>query len=621
MTNQQIGTLSKRLIWLRTLAVSLFIMLAVGFWHFQVVRHTQFQEMAVNNHQRARSLLAPRGLVFDRHEHLLVDNRKSFTVSIIREHSTDLEYTTSFLSQVTRVDKQKIKAALDARKDEPLFRPIAVIEDATLQQVASVMARRLDAELPDVVVEEIPMRSYPQDSLGAHIFGYVGEASNAQVKEGIARSGAVIGQSGVEKTYNDLLMGKNGTRHVVVNSVGRKISTIRETPPIEGQRVQLTIDYDLQEAAEASFKQAGLRGSAVLLDPRNGEILALASLPAYDPNTFAGGIDRLTWNDLNSDSFYPLRNRAIQGRYAPGSTFKIVVATAALEEGLVTPDHKVNCKGGATYYGRYVQCYRGRGHGLVDMRQALEKSCNVYFYTLGDMLGIDQINKWASQFGLAGLTGIDLPNEVASIVPSTEWKYEQTGEKWYPGETISVSIGQGQVSVTPISLAVMIATLANGEEQVVPRLVKAVGTGDGKWEPMSSPPVVRNNVLFSPETLETLREGLWLAVNDSGTAIRAKVSGRDVAGKTGTAQVISNEGRLAALGKTDLDLRDHGWFVFFAPKDNPEIAGVIFAEHAEQGSVGAPIAKHLVETYFAKKEGIPLPQLEPSTASEFSGVM
>ena len=619
MIDQQIGALSKRLSWLRIFVVSLFIMLAAGFWHFQVIKYPQFQEMAVNNHQRARSLLAPRGLVFDRHEHLLVDNRKSFTVSIIREHSADLEYTISLLSQVTRVDKQKIRMAIDARQDEPLFRPIAVIEDATLRQVASVMARRLDSELPDVVVEEVPVCSYPQDSLGAHIFGYIGEASNVQVKEGIARSGAIVGQAGVEKTYNDLLMGKNGTRHVVVNSVGREISTIREIPPTEGQRVQLTIDYDLQKAAEASFKQANLRGSAVLLDPRNGDVLALTSLPAYDPNTFAAGIDSLTWDDLNSDSFYPLRNRAIQGRYAPGSTFKIVVAAAALEEGLVTPDHKVDCKGGATFYGRYVQCYRGRGHGVVDMRQALEKSCNVYFYTLGDMLGIDQIHLWASKFGLTGRTGIDLPNEAASLVPSTEWKYEQTGEKWYPGETISVSIGQGQVSVTPVSLAVMIATLANGKEQVVPRLVKAVGVGDGKWEQMSSP-VVRDNVLFSPETLETLRDGLWMAVNESGTAIQARVPGRDVVGKTGTAQVISMEGRLATLGKTDLDLRDHGWFVFFAPKDNPEIAGVIFAEHAEQGSIGAPIAKHLIETYFAKKEGMPLPQLESSTASQFSGV-
>jgi penicillin-binding protein 2 len=298
----------------------------------------------------------------------------------------------------------------------------------------------------------------------------------------------------------------------------------------------------------------------------------------------------------------------IQGRYSPGSTFKIVVATAALEEGIATPDFRVNCGGGATFYGRYFRCWKKGGHGSVDMRRALEQSCNVYFYTLGNMVGVDRLHKWAENLGLAGKTGIDLPNEQESIVPSTEWKRRRTGEKWYAGETISVSIGQGQVSVTPAALAQMITTVANGGTRVTPHVIRAIDDGSG-WKEIP-PAIVANRVAFRPETLAALHDGLWMVVNGAGTGGRARIPGRDVAGKTGTAQVISNQGRERAKG-TDMDLRDHGWFVFFAPKDNPEIAGVVFAEHGEHGALGAPIAKHVIETYFAKKEGKPLPTLEP----------
>jgi penicillin-binding protein 2 len=274
----------------------------------------------------------------------------------------------------------------------------------------------------------------------------------------------------------------------------------------------------------------------------------------------------------------------------------------------VTPDHKVYCGGSASFFGRNFLCHLKGGHGLIDMRHAIEQSCNVYFYTLGNMLGVDRIHKWAERLGLVGKTGIDLPNEQESIVPSTEWKLQRTGERWYPGETISVAIGQGQVTVTPISLAVMMATIANGGTRVTPHIVRAVDEGGG-WK-MAAPPAVADEVAFRPQTLGALHDGLWMVVNAAGTGRRARVPGRDVAGKTGTAQVISIQGRQAARG-TDRDLRDHGWFVFFAPKENPEIAGVIFGEHNEHGYLGAPIAKHVVETYFAKKEGRPFPVLAP----------
>src|SRR5688572_4648751 len=585
-----------------------FGLLACGFWFLQVVQHAKFKEMAANNHQRTLTLRAPRGVIFDRTGRLLVENRNSFNISIVREHTKDLDRTIRVLSWVTGVEEKAIREIVDRQRREPSYRPIVVIQDATLAQVASVSARKLDFELPDVLVQEVPTREYPDEAMAAHLIGYVGEANEEQMESDGVTTGSIVGQFGVERVYNKILMGEDGAKRVVVNSMGREIRTLEEEKPKEGRRVQLTIDYDLQKAAEDGFRHAGFNGSALILDPNNGEVLSLVSLPAYDPNDFAAGIDRATWNALNTDPLRPLQNRTIQGRYSPGSTFKIVVATAALEEGIVDPDFRIGCGGGATFFGRYFLCHLKGGHGYVDMRTALEKSCNVYFYTLGNMLGVDKLHKWAVNLGLAGLTGIDLPNEQESIMPSTEWKRQRTGERWYPGETISVSIGQGQVTVTPASLAVMIATVANGGTRVTPHVIRAVDEGGG-WK-MATPPVVAERVAFKPTTLAALHEGLWRVVNASGTGTRARILGRDVAGKTGTAQVISNQGRQAARG-SGKDLRDHGWFVFFAPKDNPQIAGVIFGEHNEHGYLGAPIAKHVIETYFAKKEGLPLPTLKP----------
>jgi penicillin-binding protein 2 len=600
---RRIGT---RLIAVRVAVAVYFAVLVCSFWFLQVAQHEKFKEMAENNHQRLLPLRAPRGVMFDRHDRLLVENRNAFNISILREHSKDLNQTIQRLAEVTGVPEAEIREVVERHKREPAYRPIVVINDAPLPQVAAVITRRL--ELPDVVVQEVPTRQYPSEALGAHLFGYVGEASEEQVSEGAFAMGSVVGQSGVEKVYNTMLSGRDGARRVVVNSMGREIRPLAEEPPVEGKRVQLTIDLAMQKAAEDGFKHFGYNGAAIILDPRTGEILTFVSVPAFDPNKFASGIDRVTWNQLNTDKLLPLQNRAIQGRYSPGSTFKLVVAAAALEEGIATPDFKVHCSGGASFYGRYFKCHLAGGHGTVDMRHAIEKSCNVYFYTLGNMLGVDRIHKWAQILGLAGKTGVDLPNEVESIVPSSEWKKQRTGERWYPGETISVAIGQGQNSVTPMSLAVMMATLANGGTRLIPHLVRAIDEGKG-WTPVPAPDNPFKPVLFKPSTVSAIHDGLWLAVNGAGTAGRARIYGRDVAGKTGTAQVISNQGKERA-GKTDKDLRDHGWFVFMQPRDNPELAGVVFLEHAEHGYFGGPIARHVIETYYAEKEGRPLPRVE-----------
>jgi penicillin-binding protein 2 len=600
--------ISERLVVLQVTVIVAFAALGICFWVLQIVQHAKYEEMAENNHQRTLALRAPRGMLFDRTGKILVENRHSFTISIIREHSKDLDHTARLLAQVARLDLKQVQEIIERHRGEPSYRPIVVVDDATLAQVAAITARRLDFELPDVRVEEVPTRKYPE-SLAAHLFGYVGQVSDAQVASNSElKSGDIAGQSGLERVYNADLKGADGARVVVVNSMGREMRVLLEQKPTEGRRLQLTIDYDVQRATEEAFNavsEAGLTnaGAAVVLDPRTGEVLAFTSRPTYDPNAFAAGIDRGTWASLNTDEQRPLNNRATQGRFSPGSTFKMAVGLAGLEEDVIDPNFHVHCGGGANFYGRYFKCWKKGGHGSVDLRTAIAQSCDVYFYTVANMLGVDRINKWAMLLGLGVKSGIDLPNEVTGLVPSTKWKREVRHEKWYAGETISVGIGQGAVSVTPVSMAVYMATIANGGARVTPHLVKAMDDGSG-WKPVPTPPV-QSTFDITPEKLQAIRDGMWMVVNGSGTGGRARVVGKDVAGKTGTAQIISNQGRAAARGKRDL--RDNGWFAFFAPRDNPQIAGIVFLEHGMHGPNAASVAHHILDTFFAKQDGRPLP--------------
>lgn len=608
-------SLTLRLSVLQYLITLAFAALAVGFWVFQIAQHQKFREIAENNHIRRLPLPAPRGVLFDRDGRVLVENRNIFNIALVREQTRDIDTTLRVLAWAIGADEQHLRDTVERRRREPSYRPIVLIENASMEQVAAVMARKW--ELPGIIYQQVPSRRYPASDMAAHVFGYVAEVTEAQLQRadyaGI-EAGALVGQAGAEQAYNRLLMGKEGNRTVVVNSVGREIGVVPggQQDPSEGQRLQLTIDADVQKAAEDGFTATGFNGAAVVLDPNNGEVLAFTSRPAYDPNAFAGGIDRAAWNTLITDQLKPLQNRALQATYSPGSTFKIVVATAALEEGIATPDFQVNCSGSKFFYTRSFACHLKGGHGTLNMRNAIERSCNVYFYTLGQMLGVDRIHKWATLLGLGEKSGIDIPNEVPGLVPSSEWKMRVLKEKWYPGETISVAIGQGQVNVTPLSLAVMMMTVANGGTRYTPHVLKAIDKGHG-LEPVP-PPEPKSVTRMKESTVKALHDGLWMVVNAAGTGGRGRIVGRDVAGKTGTAQVISLQGAKTARGKGDFDTRDHGWFVFFAPRDNPQIAGVVFAEHAEHGYLGAPIAKHVIETYFAKKEGKPLPQLAPKPA-------
>jgi penicillin-binding protein 2 len=599
--------LQSRLQAMRVGVIACFGALAVAFWVLQVLQHAKYEAWADRNYLRTIPLRAPRGVLFDRAGRVLVENRDSFTIVLLREQTADLNAAIARLAEAIGWTSEQVRQPIQraiARRD-PIFRPIPIVENATLAQVVSVKARQL--ELPEVEVLQVPIRHYPDDDLAAHVFGYVGEIREDQLKwpeyAGL-EAGDVIGQTGVERVYNAALMGADGRRNVVVNSVGREIEPLGQDDPREGERMQLTIDADLQRALEAAFHAAGLNGAAAFLEPTTGEILAMTSLPAYDPNAFASGIDRTAWAGLTGDPLNPLTNRLIQGKYAPGSTFKVVMAIAALGERLITPDFKVNCTGGGTFYGRYFQC--NKKHGVVDLRHAIEQSCNTYFYTLGEKLKIDTIYDYAHKLGLVGKTGIDLPGEAESIVPSTEWNQRMFKQPWYPGETISVAIGQGKVSVTPIALATMISTVANGGTLVTPHLVRAVDPDGHGWQPVARP-APRARVALSEDDLQAVRDGLWLVVNGNGTGGRARIEGRDVAGKTGTAQVISLAGARAAADK--MDVRDHGFFVFFAPRDHPQIAGIVFAEHGIHGSAAAPIAQFVLRTFFAKQDGKPLPPL------------
>lgn len=605
---------ARRLLAVRIVVVALFVAIAGSFWVIQVVQHTRYEDLAERQHQRKMPLRAPRGVLYDRNGEVLVRNTFSYTISIVREQSLDLASASRRLSEaigMPAADIAELVAAARRRRD-PLYLPVPIVQHATMAQVAAVTARQVD--LPEVVVQTLPTREYPGGGMAAHLFGYVSEIQQNQLQkpeyDGLD-IGAMVGQAGVERAYNALLQGTDGSRIVGVNSRGREIEKMGEEEPIDGDRLKLTIDIDLQRAADEAFAASGYAGAAVFLDPRNGEILSMSSVPSYDPNAFANGIDRATFSKLLNDPQKPFQNRLIQGTYSPGSTFKIAMSVAALETGVITPDFKVNCPGHFEYGGRSFGCSLtgGRGHGVVDLRTAIQKSCNVFFYTVASKMKIDTIHDYAEKLGLVGKTGIDLPGESDSLVGSTEWAERVRKSPWYPGETISVSIGQGVVSVTPIALATMVSTMANGGTLITPHVLKAVDQGEG-WEPAAMPPP-RSSLFIKPDNLQAIRDGLWMVVNEpGGTGSGARIAGRDVSGKTGTAQVISNEGRDSARGRTDKNLEDNAWFVFFAPRDNPQIAGVVFVEHGGHGGTTAtPIAKHVLETFFAKQDGKPLPKL------------
>ncbi len=585
--------------------VALFmVLLLAAFWYLQVVRVGYYRMLAENNHKREVRIPASRGAIFDRNGRLLVENRSSFNVVLSTEHAQDLERSAlrvaSFLG-LGEISRQRLTG------QGPRFRSVVVKADATEADVAVIEARRL--ELPEASVDVVPLRSYPLGTAAAHVLGRVGEATEKQLEtkafEGV-EPGTIVGQAGIEAYYNRILMGRDGYRRAIVNSRGVEVREDRRQLPTDGPAATLTLDGRLQAAMEEAM--AGLAGSAVALDPENGEVLGMVSSPAYDPNVFSAGIDLGTWTSLVRDPATPLINRVIQGQYPAGSTFKLVTALAALQEGVVSASTTFHCPGYLNVHGTLRRCHKPDGHGTVDLGRAIALSCNVFFYQVGVRLEIERISRYAKLLGLGGATGIDLPNEVAGLIPSPEWKLRVFKAPWFPGETVSVAIGQGQVLVTPLQMARLAAVVANDGYLVRPRLLRGE----------ASDAAVREHLGFKPVNLETVRAAMQAVVRE-GTGRRAQVAGLEVAGKTGSSQVVAHE-RLER-DKTAPELQPHGWFVGYAPADHPRIAMAVLVEHGRSGGESAaPVAGRILARYFgltSSPPGSPVPTvLETPTDGE-----
>ncbi len=583
---EDLRLVQSRLAILQAVVVLLVAALVVQFWNLQVMRARHFRELAENNRSRLVTLAAPRGALMDRKGQLLVGNRPSFNVVLVPEHALNLDRVVARLAVALGMGEAAIRERLARRQP---YRPVVVKTDATLADIAVLEARRL--ELPEVSVEVVPLRSYPLASAAAHALGQVGEISERQLQlpefKGLP-PGALVGQAGIESRYNRELMGQDGFRRVIVNSRGLEVAESARQPPSDGPNLTLSIDASLQAAMEAAFE--GRSGSAVALDPETGEILAMTSTPAYDPNRFTTGIEPAEWASLANDPETPLMNRVIQGSYAPGSTFKVIAATAALEEGVITPETTFYCPGQLSVYNTVFRCSVPGGHGVVDLRRAIAVSCNVYFYQVGIRLEITRLAKWGKLMGLGVATGVDLPFEASGLMPSPEWKLRVLKTPWYAGETVSVAIGQGQVSATPIQMARVAAFIANGGRLVRPHFARQAST------PLAAP-VVR------PETIAAVTEGMRSVVA-AGTGWRARLASVEVCGKTGSAQVVASA-RLEKTPKARV-LLPHGWFIAFAPAERPRIALAVLVEHGGSGgAAAAPVARRILSHFFGLESGEP----------------
>lgn len=579
--------LERRVRLLHVLVAVLCSLFLLDFWYLQGVHGDDYAALAEDNRLRRLPLKPTRGVIRDRHGEVIAATRPSLDLRLLRDDRHDKEPQLERLAGILGRPVEELQERLESMRRRPLYEPLVLVEDVDLALVAQIEARRED--FPSIDVAEAARRYYPRGDGFSHVVGYVGEVSEKQLadSDGTLHSGDIVGKAGVEKAYDAPVRGDRGWRLVTVNNLGRPIgrAEVAEAPR-HGDDVALTIDAALQEELAAAFGEEA--GAGVFLDPESGEVLAILSRPGYDPNLFADGISRADWQGIVSDPRRPMHDRAIASFYAPGSIFKVVMAIAALEEGLVDGESENYCPGHASFYGRRRLCWKRGGHGDVAVREAIAKSCNVYFYRLGKELGIETIHDYGERFGLGRTTRIDLPAEEAGILPSHEWKRRQLREIWYPGDTISVAIGQGYLTVTPLQMVRMIAVIANGGSRVTPHVVA------GRARP-SEPSG------FRPEHVEFVRGGLADAVR-LGTATRAALDGISVAGKTGTAQVHS---RSATEDSDDLPkpLRSHAWFVGFAPVDKPQIAFAVIVEHGGHGgSSAAPIARRVLERFFDQQQ-------------------
>src|ERR1700730_2164364 len=584
--------------------LGMFLILAYGLWKLQVMESGYYSSAAEKNRIRNVPILAPRGKILDREGRTIVENYPSFSALLLRDSSRDLNADADLIAQGLHLDATEVRTRIRRFASMPQYQPIFLKEDITPDELAFLDPHR--NELPELDTIVAHRRLYPRNGFMAHLIGYVGEVTEDMLNQPqfeLYSPGDVVGVSGVERQYNNTLMGTNGARRALVNSHGREVGLLGETDAIPGKQLKLTLDIDLQIAAEEALE--GKNGALVAMDPRTGEILAMVSRPTFDPQSFSVRVSRDQWSKLVNDENHPLMNKAIQAQLAPGSTFKIIMATAGLQEG-IAQNMKVNCAGGALFYGRYFKCWvvaEHRVHGITDLTKAIYQSCDVFFYTLAEKLGIEKIARYATEFGLGQKTGIDLPQEVSGLMPSEEWKIRNYKQKWFAGETISVGIGQGAVAATPIQMARAIGAIASGGRLVRPHVTNPRDLPTGVIPASNVPDETR--VPLDPKNWEIITDGMADVVNPGGTAALSHLQNIDFAGKTGSAQTISNalKAKLGAEGKANF--KDNGWFVGVEPRRNPEIVVCTLLEEGEHGYLAARTAAKVIKAFVDKQRRLP----------------
>ena len=569
---------------------ALFALILVYYWKVQVLEHPKYWRMSEANRLRERVLPAPRGVITDRSgKIILADNTAGFKVSILRENVKDFDRTCRDVSRLLGISEEDLRARMDKYRDTPAFEPVVVKDGLGTDEVARIEARKSD--FPEVEVGIEPRRSYPFGSSTAHVLGYLQEISTEELRSAAGRArrmGDMVGKTGIERQYEETLSGSDGRLLEVVDSFGRSRGEMTREEPRRGGSVRLNLDFDLQRLAEEVLE--GKEGAVVVLEAKTGDVLALASYPNFDPSRFINRFTPDEWMSLIGDPTFPLENRAIRGLYSPGSIFKIVMALAGLDAGYVNPATSYYCSGAQEIYGTVRSCWFKPGHGSMDLTNAIRNSCNIYFYNLGQRMGIVPIAEYARRMGLGRPTGIDIPGEKDGLVPDPDWKKKTTGANWFRGETISVAIGQGPILATPLQIAALTACVANRGLPVAPRLAAR-----------EEVPAPNERVPLGPAAFESVVKGMWMSVNAEGTGRGAKVEGFDVCGKTGSTQWISKETAEKLAQRGQEVPKTHSWFSGFAPMSDPQIVVTVLVEFGGGGgAAAAPLAGRLFDLYRKK---------------------
>ncbi len=581
-----------------------FLVLVLRLWQLQILESETFERLSDKNRIRLRRIPFPRGIIFDRQGKIVVDNRASFSVVTVPAEIADATETISRLKEGVLLDGESALANIREAKRTAPFRPIVLKEGIKWDEVAWVETNRLD--LPGVWVEVEPRRFYPQGMKAAHLMGYVGEITEEVLRNWRGRGyrvGDRVGKYGLERSLEPYLRGRDGGLQVEVDAQGRQLMLLQEVAFEPGADVTLTLDMSLQEMVEDALGERA--GAVVVGDPKTGEILALVSHPSFDPNQFSQGFSAEAWRALVEDQRHPLTNRTLAAQYPPGSTFKIVTGVAGLEEGVITKETRLFCPGHYTLGNRDYRCWKDEGHGWMRFREAVIQSCDVFFYQVGERLGVDRLAKYARGFGLGQVTGFDPDQEKGGLVPTSSWKKKRFGDVWHAGETLSVAIGQGFNLVTPIQQFVMISAVANGGTVMMPQVVRTVQGADGRvlatFESQS-----QGKVPASPATLAAVKDALRGVIHDPrGTGQKARVPGVEAGGKTGTSQVVRMHERVKDKQASSVayEMRDHAWFVCFAPVEDPKVAVAVIVEHGGHGGAeAAPVAQKILQAYFQKGE-------------------